>query len=304
MPPIADFWAVVPAGGAGTRLWPLSRVGRPKFLLDLTGSGRTLLQATADRLAPLSGDRLLVVTGRAHEDAVRRQLDLSDDRVLAEPLPRDSMAAIGWAAAVLERRAPDAVLGSFAADHVIGDQRAFERAVRTAVDVARDDWLVTLGIAPTHPATGFGYVQAGTPLSRHPGAVRAARFVEKPAAADAARFVAGGDHRWNAGMFVVRPTVLLDLLAEGHPDLAAGLRGIAAGRLDLAETWPHLEAIALDHAWPSPPPRRGEWPWCRRSSSGTTWAASMPWPACWPAATQTTPPTVPTAPTVTRTCGC
>ncbi|HET6165607.1 MAG TPA: sugar phosphate nucleotidyltransferase, partial [Marmoricola sp.] len=117
-----QLWAVVPAGGAGTRLWPLSRAGSPKFLNDLTGSGRTLLQATVDRLEPLVGERVLVVTGVAHQDAVRRQLDqLPADRVVAEPSPRDSMAAIGLAAAMVERDDPDALIGSFAADHVIAD---------------------------------------------------------------------------------------------------------------------------------------------------------------------------------------
>ena len=123
--PLDHFWAVIPAGGAGTRLWPLSRRAEPKFLRDLRGAGRTLLQETHDRLAPLAEDRLLVVTDRAHEDAVRAQLpDLSAAAVLAEPSGRDSMAAIGLAAAVLERTDPDAVMGSFAADHVIVDDAA------------------------------------------------------------------------------------------------------------------------------------------------------------------------------------
>ncbi|MEP7161752.1 MAG: sugar phosphate nucleotidyltransferase, partial [Dermatophilaceae bacterium] len=131
---LGGFWAVIPAGGAGTRLWPLSRAGAPKFLHDLTGGGRTLLQGTVDRLAPLAGDRLIVVTGVAHEDAVREQLPhLGDRNVLAEPLPRDSMAAIGWAAAVIARVDPDAVIGSFAADHVVGDEEAFRACVRQAV---------------------------------------------------------------------------------------------------------------------------------------------------------------------------
>src|SRR4051794_13761421 len=139
MPPMdGQLWAVVPAGGAGTRLWPLSRAASPKFLHDLTGSGRTLLQATHDRLAPLVGERLLVVTGVAHEDAVRRQLDgLPPDHVIAEPSPRDSMAAIGLAAAIVEREDPEAVIGSFAADHVITDADAFRDCVAKAVGVAQ-----------------------------------------------------------------------------------------------------------------------------------------------------------------------
>jgi mannose-1-phosphate guanylyltransferase len=253
MPAIEHFWAVVPAGGSGTRLWPLSRSGSPKFLLDLTGSGRSLLQETADRLAPLAGDHLLVVTGARHRDRVVEQLPmLPPARVLAEPSPRDSMAAIGLAAAVLEREDPDAVMGSFAADHVIRRPDAFERAVTLAAEVARDGWLVTLGIEPTHPATAFGYLRQGGPLDGHPGAFRVEQFVEKPDAEVAAAYVDSGDYRWNAGMFVVRPTVLLDLLARWHPDLATELRALAAdlGRVD--EVWPRLTRIAIDHAVAEP----------------------------------------------------
>ena len=247
------FWAVVPAGGAGTRLWPLSRAGAPKFLHDLTGSGRTLLQATVDRLAPLAEDRFLVVTGRTHLAAVTAQLPgVGADGFLAEPSPRDSMAAIGLAAAVLERRDPTAVLGAFAADHVVTDPEAFRACVRLAAEVAHDDWLVTIGIEPTHAATGFGYLRLGDALADHPGAHAVEKFVEKPSAAVAADYLASGRYRWNAGMFVVRPTVLLDLLAVNHPEFAAALRGIAADPSTLADVWATLPRIAIDHAVAEP----------------------------------------------------
>lgn len=254
---IDGFWAVVPAGGAGTRLWPISRSSSPKFLHDLTGHGRTLLEQTHDRLVPIVEDRFLVVTGRPHEQAVRAQLPmLGPDAVLAEPSPRDSMAAIGLAAARLERRAietgEDLVLGSFAADHVIADTEAFGATVREAVAAAREDWLVTIGIEPTFPSSAFGYIQQGDPLPGHPRACRVEQFVEKPSVAVAGEYVASGRYRWNAGMFVVRPGVLLDLLAAGDPDFAATLRAIAAepGRLD--ELWPTLPKIAIDHAVAEP----------------------------------------------------
>lgn len=252
MDAIEGFWAVVPAGGAGTRLWPLSRRSAPKFLLDLTGSGRSLLQQTRDRLAPLAGDRFVVVTGRDHHDAVRAQLpDLGPDGVVAEPSARDSMAAVGLAAALLERRDPGAVMGSFAADHVIDDPAAFADVVRTAVAVARDDLLVTIGIEPTSPSSAFGYVRPGAPLTGHPGASAVAAFVEKPSPEVAAGYVADG-YRWNAGMFVVRPTVLLDLLADGDPAFAAALRSVAAEPSTLESVWPTLPRIALDHAVAEP----------------------------------------------------
>jgi len=257
MSAIDHFWAVVPAGGAGTRLWPLSRSGAPKFLHDLTGTGRTLLQGTWDRLAPLAEDRFLVVTGQAHRAAVLEQLpDADPARVLAEPSPRDSMAAIGLAAALLERADPEAVMGSFAADHVIPDDHAFAEALRIAVDVARDDWLVTLGIEPTFPSSAFGYIRLGDPLRAHPGAHGVAAFVEKPSVRTATDYVATGRYRWNAGMFVVRPSVLLDLLGRWHPEFAAALRRVAADpaalEAGLAQEWESLPKIALDHAVAEP----------------------------------------------------
>lgn len=252
MSSIERFWAVIPAGGAGTRLWPLSRAASPKFLHDLTGTGRSLLQGTWDRLEPLVGNRIMVVSGVAHADAVREQLpDLPGDQLVAEPSPRDSMAAIGLAAALLEGRDPDAVIGSFAADHVITDPEEFRACVRAAVDVADDGYLVTIGIEPTHAATGFGYIRVGERIGAGP-ACAAEEFVEKPSAATTAEYLATGQFRWNAGMFVVRASVLLDLLATWHPDLAAGVREIAARPDALAARWDSLEKIAIDHAVAEP----------------------------------------------------
>lgn len=251
--PVPHFWAVIPAGGAGTRLWPLSRSASPKFLHDLTGTGRSLIQTTVDRLVPLVEDRVMVVTGAAHRDAVAAQLaDLPADGLVAEPSPRDSMAAVGLAAALLERRDPDAVMGSFAADHVITDPSAFADCVRLAVDAARDGWLVTIGIEPTHPATGFGYIHLGDALPGHPGVLRVREFVEKPSADRAASYVESGAYRWNAGMFVVRPTVLLELLAATDPAFTSALRRIAADPALLEQTWATLPKIALDHAVAEP----------------------------------------------------
>jgi mannose-1-phosphate guanylyltransferase len=252
MPSIAGFWAVIPAGGAGTRLWPLSRASSPKFLHDLTGTGRSLLQATVDRVIPLVDDRVLVVTGAAHQAAVAAQLTSLSAAIVAEPQPRDSMAAIGWAAALVARRDPDAVIGSFAADHVVRDVATFARCVELAVEAARDGWLVTIGIQPTHPATGFGYIQLGDPLPGHDGVRLAQAFVEKPTAELAAQYLSSGGFRWNAGMFVVRAATLLELLAKWHPALAAGVRAIAADESRLAEIWPELERIAIDHAVAEP----------------------------------------------------
>jgi mannose-1-phosphate guanylyltransferase len=262
MPLVDGLTAVVPAGGAGTRLWPLSRRAYPKFLLDPTGRGRSLLQGTWDRLVPLVGrSGVVVVTGELHAAAVRAQLPaLAEHDLLLEPSPRDSMPAIGLAAAVLQRRDPDALLGSFAADHVVRDEAAFTAAVHQAAAVARTGLLVTIGIEPTSPATGFGYVRCGGALgiADAPDARRATGFVEKPDAATAAGYLADGGYRWNAGMFVVRADVLLEQLRRGHPHLHDGLCAVAAAwdtaaRAEvLGRVWPTLTRISIDHAVAEP----------------------------------------------------
>ena len=253
--------AIIPAGGAGTRLWPLSRRHRPKFLLDLTGAGRSLLQDTVERLAPVTATTT-VVTGVAHIAAVADQLPgIPRENLLAEPSPRDSMAAIGLAAAVIaHRHGRDAVVGSFAADHTVADRAAFADAVRQAARLAEQGWVVTIGIEATGPSTAFGYIHAGDPtdVPGAPDGRRVLGFTEKPDADTAAAYLATGDYRWNAGMFVVRAGVLLDHLAELRPQLAQGIEAIAAvwdapeREEVLAERWPALEKIAIDHAIAEP----------------------------------------------------
>lgn len=255
------FHAVIPAGGAGTRLWPLSRAGAPKFLHDLTGSGRSLLQATVDRLAGLGDVGVTIVTGTRHVEAVRAQLpSLGDADVLAEPSPRDSMAAIGLAAAVLEERHGPVVLGSFAADQVITSTATFVAAVREGIEAARAGYVTTIGIAATRPSVAFGYVHGGDPLGLEgaPSVRRVRGFTEKPDAATARTYLASGEYRWNAGMFLTRSDVLLAHLARERPELHDGLREVArawdtpARAEVLGRVWPTLEKIAIDHAIAEP----------------------------------------------------
>ncbi|WP_202965658.1 mannose-1-phosphate guanylyltransferase [Demequina aestuarii] len=255
---VHDLVSVVPAGGVGSRLWPLSRPDRPKFLIDLLGTGATLIQDTIARLEPLS-EAVYVVTGERHADAVAGQLpDLAAECIVAEPSPRDSMAAIALAAALIEERMGERIMGSFAADHVIPDAQAFRAAVRTAVDAARTGRVVTIGIAPTLPSTAFGYIRAGAPLADAPGAFAVEAFTEKPDAQTAAQFIAEGTSSWNAGMFVVSTSVLLGHLARLHPTLESGVREIAAAwdgpsRAEvLARVWPTLTRIAIDYAIAEP----------------------------------------------------
>lgn len=258
------MFAIVPAGGVGSRLWPLSRRTSPKFLRDLEGHGRTMLQTTLDRLAPVT-EGIVVVTGAAHAPAVLSQLpdDGAEVEVVAEPSPRDSMAAIGLAAAILHQRHGDVVVGSFAADHAIEDAGAFERAVRRAERIAQEGRIVTIGITPTAPSSAYGYIEAGEPLAAPLQGLAVARFEEKPVPATAAAYLATGRYLWNAGMFVMRTSTLLDVLAELQPGLHAGLSAIASawdtgGReAALAEHWESLPRLVIDRAVAEPMAERG-----------------------------------------------
>ncbi|TDC35188.1 sugar phosphate nucleotidyltransferase [Micromonospora sp. KC213] len=249
------LYAVIPAGGSGTRLWPLSRAGHPKFLHPLTGTSASLLQATVNRLGPLATpERILVVTGAAHAAAVARQLTgLPEENILVEPSPRDSCAAIALAAAVIAQRDPAAVMGSFAADHLIRDADGWVETVRAAVRGAEQGLLMTVGITPTRAETGYGYLETGEPVGDGP-LRRVAEFKEKPAAAVAEAYLRSGRHLWNASMFVWRVDVFLAELARQQPVLHAGVTTIAAAwgtpEQDeiLGTVWPTLPKISVDYA--------------------------------------------------------
>ncbi|MBO1901670.1 mannose-1-phosphate guanylyltransferase [Leucobacter weissii] len=268
-PAIDRFTCVIPAGGVGSRLWPLSRAKAPKFLLDLTGSGDSLLRATWNRLAPIAPpERIMVVTGNAHRDSVVEQLPgLLPDNLVTESEPKDSSAAIGLAAALLELRDPDAILGSFAADHVIRGSVLFQRAVRTAVLAADRGYIATIGIHPGHPATGFGYIKCGSARGDLAAfdVYDVEEFVEKPDEATARDYLARGGYLWNAGMFIARASVLLDQMALTEPELVAALREIAEAwsspkRAAVARErlWPNLKKIAIDYSVAEPAAAAGK----------------------------------------------
>jgi mannose-1-phosphate guanylyltransferase len=251
-----DFWAVVPAGGSGTRLWPLSRSAHPKFLLPLLGD-RSLLQRTADRLERLApAERTFIVCGPAHCAPVSEQLPhFPAASFIVEPTPRGSGPAISLAAAIIARRDSEAVMGSFAADHDVRDDEALTCAVRVAIEAAKAGWLVTIGLSPVRPETGYGYIESTeeTIVTTVDGsAFRTMRFVEKPDLATATTYVESGRFLWNASMFIWKVRTFLDELARLQPALHLGVTQIAAawGTPDqnqvVAEIWPTLPESTID----------------------------------------------------------
>ena len=260
-----DLHMVVPAGGSGTRLWPLSRAANPKFLHALTGTDRSLLQATFDRLAPLcSPERLLVVTGTAHAASVIRQLpELPETNILVEPFARDSCAAIALAAAVIEQRSPGAVMASFAADHLITNTAAFADTVRHAVEGAAAGRLMTIGITPTRPETGYGYLRLSG--AAEAGTVQTVlEFKEKPSLEVATEYLESGRYLWNASMFLWRTDVFLAELAARRPDVHDPIRMIARAwdtaeqETVLAQAWPTIPKVAVEYAVMEPAAEEGK----------------------------------------------
>jgi mannose-1-phosphate guanylyltransferase len=247
------LYSTILAGGSGTRLWPLSRASAPKFLHPLTGSDRSLLQATVDRISPLSAAAdIEVVTGTAHAAAIASQLpQVPTANILVEPSPKDSCAAVSLASAVLARRDPDAIMAAFSADHLVGDEHRFTEIIKQAATAARAGYLTTVGIRPAHPDVRFGYLKLGPAL---PGDARVvAEFKEKPSAALAARYLESGQYLWNAGIFVFAVADFLSELDRQRPQLAAGIARIADAwygpdhEAVLADVWPGLEKISVDY---------------------------------------------------------
>lgn len=246
--------AVILAGGSGTRFWPASRQARPKQLLPLAGrADEPLIAATVRRLHPLvTPDRVWIATGARIADATAAVLpDVPRGHILVEPAARNTAAAIGWAAATIARADADAIVCVFPADHFIADEPGFRAVLARAIAAAEAGWITTIGIVPTRPETGYGYIEVGALVSNGVNAV--ARFVEKPDRERAAGFLAGGKHLWNAGMFFFRASAMRAAIAKHLPALAAGLDRLdaAAARGEeakaLAEVFPALPSISIDH---------------------------------------------------------
>ena len=251
-----NIHAVVMAGGSGTRFWPASRKNRPKQLLALTGS-RSMLQQTVERIAPLiPAENVLIVTGAAYAADVAAQLpQLSPGQVLAEPVGRNTAAAAGVGAAWVARRDPAGVCLVLPADHLITDESLFLRTLEKAAKVSfEEQMLVTLGLTPRYPATGFGYIEGGAPVDEiDPKVYEVQAFHEKPELATAQAYLESGRHMWNSGMFAWRADTFMAEMQSLMPELADGLAALGPD-LDtpnqaeaLERVYPGLPAESVDY---------------------------------------------------------
>jgi len=250
------YYAVIMAGGGGTRLWPLSRQKKPKQMLSLIGR-RTMYQMAIDRLEGLfPPDRILVVTVADQFDQLKTQCpQIPDENFLIEPMPRGTASVVGYAAVALQARSEDAVMAVLTADHYIANIERFHSLLRSAEQVARQGYLVTLGIKPTYPSTGYGYVQRGTQLGIFEGnpAYEVIRFKEKPDLETAESFLRRGDHDWNSGMFIWRVKRILEEFRFQMPDLAQKLDKIAANWntpdhwKTIQTLWPQITPQTIDY---------------------------------------------------------
>jgi mannose-1-phosphate guanylyltransferase len=258
------FYPVVLAGGRGTRFWPLSRKRNAKQLLVLDGK-QTMIQQTVGRLLPLaSARRFWIITNNDLRPAILRQLPKLDAKqVLAEPVGRNTAPAIGLAAFLLQRLDPDAVLGLFPSDHVIANPDEYRATLRKGIEIAAaGENIVVLGIRPTRPETGYGYIEAGATDAN--GSLRVRRFTEKPDLTKAKQFLDAGNYFWNSGMFLWRADTLANALREHLPNTAPILEKIAAtfGTRKFADTfrrlYPKCENISVDYALLEPRSAKGE----------------------------------------------
>ena len=246
--------AVIMSGGRGTRFWPASRSRKPKQFLRITGR-KTLLQQTVDRLSPLlSRQDIFFVCSPEYARIVLRQIpDLNENQLIIEPASRNTAPCIGLAAHYLARHFPDEVMAVLPADHAIGDIATFHRALEAAEALARKGWLVTFGIEPTRPATGYGYIEVESDLGFFSGfqACAVRRFTEKPSLETAREYVRGGQHYWNSGMFVWRTSSILEEIATSQPDLFTVLQKIDRSEEDPARAnrlFEGLSSLSIDYA--------------------------------------------------------
>jgi mannose-1-phosphate guanylyltransferase len=250
------IYAVIMAGGGGTRLWPISRMKHPKHLLPLIGE-RTLFQATLDRLygfIPLDHVYVVTISGQAKE-LISQAADIPIENFLIEPLPRGTASVVGLAATVLSNRDPESIMIVLPSDHFIGDCQLFHSYIREAIRASRKNFLLTLGIIPTFPATGYGYIQRGAVLHEKSDfpIYRVLRFIEKPSEAKARKLLTKGDHFWNSGIFIWKSNRILREFSRQMPNLKQSLDriGSAWGTNDqkkvLKTSWHLLKPETIDY---------------------------------------------------------
>jgi mannose-1-phosphate guanylyltransferase len=253
---LEHYYGVIMAGGGGTRLWPLSRKSRPKQMLRLIDE-RSLFQTSVQRLEGVfPPERILVVTVSDQAGQLREQCpEIPPENYLLEPMPRGTASVVGLAAVALQQRDPQATMAILTSDHFIGNNERFRLLLHAAHDVAQDGYLVTLGIAPSFPATGYGYIQQGELLGayRDMPVYRVVRFKEKPGEDQAQAMLSTGDHAWNSGMFVWQVGQILAEFRRQMPDLSASLEEIARawdapGRQSVLDrVWPGIRAETIDY---------------------------------------------------------
>jgi len=248
---MSERYVVIMAGGSGTRFWPASRKKQPKQFLSI-GADRSLLRQTAERVVEMVGwDHLLVVTAEVHARHAQLELaELPEENLLIEPEGRNTAPCIAWATAVIHRRAADAVVAVLPADHFIADPAAFRAHLETALAEARPaegaPRIVLLGLVPTRPETGYGYIQAGEPIEAHE-VRQVARFVEKPDRETAERYLAEGGYLWNSGMFIFHVDAMRTALAEHLPELATKVDELVESPRKLKALYPELPSVSIDY---------------------------------------------------------
>lgn len=248
--PGKKLFGVILAGGSGTRFWPLSRSQYPKQVLHLVGS-ESMIQGTIERLLPrIPLDHIAVVTNATQTDVIQLELyrkGWEEIKLVLEPFGRNTAAAIGLAAVMMEAETEANIMAVFPADHIIQDQEALLRALDQGVALCEAGYLVTLGIIPTRPDTGYGYIRAGKPLAPGQHYLQVEQFIEKPPLAQAVNFLKEGGYYWNSGIFLFNRDVLLAALRRHLPELHEGLTRLAAEPQQLGTIYQELPNISLDH---------------------------------------------------------
>ncbi len=251
-----NYYAVIMAGGGGTRLWPLSRKKRPKQMLSLVEE-QSLFQMAVGRLERVfSPDRVYIVTVQDQAAALQEQCpEIPPENYLLETMPRGTASVVGLAATALRERDPEAVMAVLTADHIIKNQALFNQILKSAYEVSQEDYLVTLGIHPSYPATGYGYIHRGSSIGSFQDlqAFQVLNFTEKPAAAEAETMLNSGEYSWNSGMFFWRVEVIMDEIYRQMPSLASHLEVIANawGTDDqmavIQDVWPKIVPETIDY---------------------------------------------------------